>query len=69
MGVSVIFYTPNSNLANYSSSSHTHSWSSITDKPTSFTPASHNHDTVYEKIGQIPVNPSSTTGMNIWIET
>lgn len=31
------------NLANYSRISHSHSWSGITDKPSTFTPSSHSH--------------------------
>ena len=31
-------------LANYASSSHSHTWAQITGKPTTFTPARHRHD-------------------------
>lgn len=31
------------NLANYSQTSHSHSWSGITNKPSTFTPSSHSH--------------------------
>lgn len=33
----------NEQLANYAKSSHTHAWSSITSKPSSFNPSSHRH--------------------------
>ena len=29
---------------------HTHSYNSLTDIPTSFTPSEHNHDTLYSKL-------------------
>ena len=31
--------------------SHDHAWNEITGKPTSFTPATHNHDTAYSAVG------------------
>lgn len=37
----------NTNLSNHKSSTSAHSWSSITNKPTSYTPSSHTHDERY----------------------
>ena len=37
----------NTKLAGKSDTSHSHSWSAITGKPTSFTPSSHTHDDRY----------------------
>lgn len=36
-----------SNAGDFASSSHSHSWSQITSKPTTFTPSAHNHNGVY----------------------
>ena len=39
-----LFYN---DLDKFSLSTHTHTWTDITGKPSTFTPASHNHDDIY----------------------
>ena len=38
----------------YSPSGHSHAWSEITSKPSTFAPSTHNHDTLYRPIDYVP---------------
>ena len=51
-------------LANFSKVGHVHDWSSIINKPSTFTPTSHNHDTLYAPIDQI-VYTTTDPGENV----
>ena len=55
----------NNNLATKANVSHTQDWSTITGKPSSYTPSSHNHDTLYKAVSVGSANALGLTGATI----
>lgn len=54
----------NNNLATKANVSHTQDWSTITGKPSSYTPSSHNHDTLYKIISTGSVTLQGLTNIS-----
>ena len=55
----------NNNLASKANVSHTQDWSTITGKPSSYTPSSHNHDTLYKTVNVGSANALGLTGATV----
>lgn len=45
--------------------SHTQDWSTITGKPSSYTPSTHNHDTLYKTVSSGSATPRGLTGTTV----
>ena len=55
--------TVNNSLAGKAPSNHTHAWSTITSRPSTFTPSTHNHDSLYKTVSDGSVSLSGITSI------
>ena len=56
--------TVNNSLASKANVSHTQDWSTITGKPSSYTPSTHNHDTLYKVVSTGSVTLQGLTNVS-----